>query len=373
MTTEIPRTMGRGLTRLESYLPSTRGETVFGEMRRMLDRAPQEQRDAQRLLDQGARAGATVGGVLAQHVNERGRSRWGRMFGVSATRRAEEAELVELLGVVGGVVGGGIARAKVHYDERRRREEVGRLVWQAVSLAATADGPVNAYNEALRWRVLDALDLTAAARARLAAAPLPTSYQALTVPPLQDGARDAVATYAFHAHANAAGEEAAARRIVPLLVRLGMSRSGGEHFAHRARAEYRSELDLLSHHYRMLQFAVIGVGHRLFLPLDVIAEAAGRVVRFDPYEAARAENLRVLAQVVRASAGVGAMALTGNVAPAMSIAAGLAEQLFGAAADGPAARGALAAVGADAGLPQAAVQTWLAWNNQDGQGSQGSQ
>jgi hypothetical protein len=57
----------------------------------------------------------------------------------------------------------------------------------------------------------------------------------------------------------------------------------------------------------------------------------------------------------------------------MSIAAGLAEQLFGAAADGPAARSALAAVGADAGLPQAAVQTWLAWNSQNNQNNQNGQ
>ncbi|SEF55560.1 hypothetical protein SAMN05216223_101322 [Actinacidiphila yanglinensis] len=363
MTTEVVRTMGRGLTRLESYLPSTRGSTVFGEMRRMLDRSPEEVQAAQRQVDNGSAVGTTTGGIVAQRLNEQARSPWGRTFGVSARKRAEEQEVVEALALIGGAVGGTLVRAKVRYDDRRRREAVGRLVWQVVNLAALAEGRVNEYNDALRWRVLDAMALNVRARDQLAASPLPADYQALQVPPLSEAARDAVATYAFHAYANAVGEMEAARRIGPLLMRLGMSRSGGEHFARVTRDDYRSERVPLSHHYRVLELAVIGIGHRLFLPLDVITEAAGRVVRFDPYEAARAENRRRLEQVVRATGGVGALLAGGTVAPAMSIAAAAAQQLFGPSAGSQAVGNALVAFGQDANLPAAAVQTWLAWNN----------
>ncbi|WP_141726216.1 hypothetical protein, partial [Actinacidiphila rubida] len=335
MTAQVARTMGQGLTRLESYLPSTRGATLFGEVRRMLDHAPEAQQAAQRMVDEAASFGAAASGRLARYTNERNRTFWERNFGVSPRKRAEEAELVEALAALGGVVGGGLARAKVRHDDRRRREAVGRLVWQVVNVAALARGSVNAYNDALRWRVLDALELDPRTRDQLAAAPVPASQQALVVPQLEPDARDAVATYAFHAYANAVGEEEAARRIVPLLVRLGMSVSGGEHFARTARVQYRSELDPLAHHYSVLQVAVAGIGRHLFLPVDVIADAVRRVVAYDPYEAARAENRRMVLQLVQAGGGLGALVSGGTVGPAMSIATAVAQQVFGPAAAPP--------------------------------------
>lgn len=361
-TTEVARTMGQGLTRLESYLPSTRGATLFGEARRMLDHAPEAQRRAQRMLDGASAAGAVAGGALAQRFNENNRTFWQRTFGASARRRAEEAELVELAAALAGAAGAGLAKAKVHYDDKRRREQVGLLVWQVVNLAALAEGTVNAYNDALRWRVLDALDLTPQVRARLAATPLPQSHQAIAAPELEQGARDAVATYAFHAYANAVGADEAARQVGPLLVRLGMTRSGGDHFARVARDEYNSESAALTHHYRALQLAVAGIGRHLCLPMDVIVEAAARVVRYNPYEAARAENRALLAQFLRASGAIGALASGGSVAPAMSIALSAAQQLFGPGVQPPALQGAFLAVGQEANLPQPAVQSLLAWN-----------
>ena len=365
MTAQVARTMGRGLTRLESYLPSTRGATLFGETRRMLDRAPEERRRAQEMVDGASSFSAIAAGMAARYANERNRSFWGRNFGVSARRRAEEAQVVEAFAAIGGAAGGGLARAKVRHDDRRHREAVGRLVWQVVNLAATAEGSVNDCNDALRWRVLDAMELDVRVRDQLAAAPLPASYQALQVPNLAADVTEAVATYAFHACANAVGEAEAARRIVPLLVRLGMSRGGGEHFARTAQDGYRSERDPLSRHYLVLQAAVVGIGRQLFLPLDVIADAAQRVVRYDPYEAARAENRRVLAQMLQAAGSLGALTSGAAVAPALSIAASLAQQLFGAAAQPASVEGAFVALGTSANLPQPDVQTWLAWNRRN--------
>ncbi|MFJ5308367.1 hypothetical protein [Streptomyces sp. NPDC088350] len=363
MTPEVARTMGHGLTRLESYLPSTRGAAAFGEMRRMLDQAPQAQREAQTNVDEAGALGATVGARYAQQVNERERSFWGRTFGVSAQKRAEEAQKVENYAAVAGLAAAALAEAKVRYDERKRREAVGRLVWQVVNMGALTEGVVNEYNDALRWRVLDALELNARARDRLATTPVPQSHQTLQVPRLETAARDAVATYAFHAYANAVGEDEATRRIVPLLVRLGLSRSAGDHFARVAQDEYLSERDPLSRHYRVLQLAVVGIGRHLFLPLDVMAEAAGRVVAFDPYEAARAENRQFVGQLIRASGALASIVSGGTAGPAMSIAVSAAQQLFGAAADRPAIEGAFVSLGQETGLPQPSIQSWLTWNS----------
>ena len=359
---QVARTMGQGLGRLESHLPSTRGAVVFGEVRRMLEQAPEAQRKARQMVDGAASFGATAAGMLAQYANERNRSFWGRTFGVSARKRAEEQQVVRALSTLGGAAGGGIAQAKVRYDDRKRRLAVGRLVWQVVNVGARAEGVVNEYNDALRWRVLEALELDPRSRDQLAAAPLPASFQVMEVPHLEVETRDAVATYAFHACANAVGEDEAARRIGPLLVRLGMSRSGGEQFARAASGEYRSERDPLTRHYRVLQVAVVGIGRRLFLPTDVIADAARRVVAFDPYEAARAENRRVVMQLLGAAGGFGQLMSGGTVAPAMSIATTVAQQLFGNAAGPPAIASAFTSFGQDANLPRPAVQNWLAWN-----------
>jgi hypothetical protein len=360
---EVARTMGRGLARLESYLPSTRASTVFGELRKMVDQAPAAQQAAQRKVDGAAHVGATIGGMLAQFAVERNRNWWERNIGVSARKRAQEQQATEALAAIGGLIGGGAARAKIRHDENKQRVAVGRLVWQVVNIAARADGrPIDEYNDALRWRVLDALELDTRARDQLAAAPLPDSYQAIQVPHLETDARDAVATYAFHAYANAIGEDDAAKRIVPLLIRLGMSKGGGEQFARAALKEYRIERNPLTNHYRALQLAVVGIGRHLFLPIDVIAEAARRVVEYDPYEAARAENRRMILQLVKASGGVANLMSSGTVGPAMSIATAAAMQLFGGATARPAVESAFVSFGREANLPSPAVQSWLAWN-----------
>ncbi|WP_157545466.1 hypothetical protein [Hamadaea tsunoensis] len=359
---EVARTMGRGLSRWESYQPSTRAQTAFGELRRVLDQSP-AQRRAQATVDTAAEFGANFGGGVAQYLNEQRRGFWDRNFGLSAKKRGEEAQLTEALAALGGLAAGAIARAKVRHDDTRYREAVGRLIWQLVNVAAVDDdGLVNECNEALRWRVLDALELRPQAREQLAASPVPDSYAAITVPHLEDDVRAAVATYAFHASANAIGEVRAAQRVVPLMIRLGMSKSGGEHFARRAQTEYLGESDSLNLHYKTLRIALIGIGRALVLPMDVIAEAAYQATRYNPYEAARAENRQLLVQAVGAASGFAGIGSGSGVSPAMSIVTSAARALFGMATTAPAIENAFTKLGREARVPQATIDGWLVWN-----------
>lgn len=357
---DVARTMGRGLTRLESYLPSVRGATLFGEVKRMLDRPGA----AQRAVEVGAHLGATGAGRFAQHVNENSRTFWERHFYVSARKRAEEAEAVEALAQLGGLIGSFIAGKAVQYVDKKAQEGVARVIWQVVGFAARADdGTVNEYNQALLWRVLDASQLDARARTQLGNAPLPTSYPTVEGIEVDAAAREAIATYAFHAKANEVGVDRAVREIVPLLIRLGMSKSAGDHFATKARAEYLSERASMTHHHRALMIAIAGTGRHLRIPYETIERAARRVILFDPYEAARAENRRLLAQFMRSTAGMAAALSGGHIGPAMSIATVAAQRLFGTvAASQPAVEGAFVSFGQDAGLAAPSVQSWLAWN-----------
>jgi hypothetical protein len=65
-------------------------------------------------------------------------------------------------------------------------------------------------------------------------------------------------------------------------------------------------------------------------------------------------------QLVRAGSRLGSIAAGSAVGPAMSIAAPVTRQLYGAAADGPAVDGAFVAFGQDSALPQPDVRSWPA-------------
>ncbi len=360
---DVARTMGRGLTRWESYQPSTRAATVFGETRRVLEQAPDVRQAAQEKVDTATGIGAFLGGVAATYLNEQSRSPFGRTFGVSARKRTKEVELTTALSMLGGELAGGIAKMKVRSQERSYRDSVGMLVWQVVNIAGRDDdGRVNAYNDALRWRVLDTLELDDRARTRLVSAPLADSLQSLHVPAISTQTRDAIAAYAFHAHAQALNENEAVRRIGPLLVRLGFSKGSGDAFARHALVEYLGESDSLTRHYDALALAVAGIARHLSIPLDIIMRTARDIVLYNPYEAVREQNWARLTQLVKAGSGI-ASALGGNATgPAMSIAAMAAHQLMSSSASRPAIDGAYLSLGTDANLPAASMQTWLQWN-----------
>ncbi len=260
--------------------------------------------------------------MIAQWANERDRNWWERNIHVSAHRRAEEQRLVEMAGMAAGTVGANAARGGIGHIDRRDRRDVATALFQYVGFAATrGSGSVNEPNQALLSLLLDAMQLDGRSRAAVEAAPIPQHLQSVRLPELDQGSRQALATYAFHARANAPGidVESAAADVEPILMRLGFTRPTSSEFARQACEDYATDREAISRHYVVLQAAVAGIGRNLHIPFALIAEAVRHVVAFDPYEEARAQNRQTILGILN-SGGSFAALLGGNIAPAMGIA-----------------------------------------------------
>ncbi len=355
-TAELTRTMGQGLMRLEGHLPSLRGNTLYGRIRRWLDTPGK----AQGAVDAAGAVGAFLAGMLAQRANERNRSWWERHVHVSAHKRAEEQQRVEAAGLLGGTLGSSAVRGGIAHVDRRDRRDVATALFQYVGFAATrGSGSPNEPNAALLSLLLDAMELDERSRATVEATALPQSLNAVRLPSLDEGSRQALATYAFHACANASPNDlgAAVAGVQPILMRLGFTMPASAEFAAHAQSGYATDRDAISRHYVVLQAAVAGVGRRLSLPFAHIAEATRRVVAYDPYEAARAQNRQAILNVVQSGGSVAAL-MSGNIAPAMGVAVRVAQQVFGGAAAPQAIEGSFVEFGREASLPPDEVRSW---------------
>ncbi|NUR61252.1 MAG: hypothetical protein HOV87_21710 [Catenulispora sp.] len=335
-STDIPRTMGRGLAELENLLPAR----------------PATPTAAQNAVTSAvAVVGDTAAGQASRLYLERveaNRGFIGRNFYVSARQREAELRRAQGIAVAAGIaaslVSSGVAAWAQKSAQGREAEASARAAYQYVRFASMGrDGAISPPNEALSARVLDAFGLSENRRRRVVASTFSAELSGLGDCRLDEPGRIALAHYVFHARANAFGLDLADDASVPVFMRLGMSISEARRFARDAHQEYLAERSALTFHYAVLQSAVGGIGLKLEIPFDRIQAAAARVTAFNPYDQARAENRKLLAAGLNTGFRLAMVAGTGHPGPAMSIAASAASALFGRPEGDAATRAALEA------------------------------
>jgi hypothetical protein len=352
--------MALGLNRLGQALPAVRGLTAAGDIRRVLAANVQAVIDA---------VGETAAESTADQIRQQQEARrtwFQQTFYVSRRQLAQEQEEIRkgardagaLASVVTGATMQGIQWGLGRWDLRGSARIIRRVIGAA---AAGPDGQLTEAGEVILLGAVDGFGLSARARVRLNAEPLPRSVRELQGCALQEPLLSAVAAIAFSAMAAATDTGDARRRMPHLLLRLGMPQPTAEAATHTAMNEYLSARMLLTDHYRILQSAVAGTALQLRLPRAHIVAATERVIACNPYEEARKANRRDLAKCVANGARLAALLHSGTpIGPAMSIAVGALGHVIPRQAPTPAPQltAAFQAYATANGLPQEQVQIW---------------
>jgi hypothetical protein len=353
--------MALGLSRLGQALPAVRGLTAAGDLQRALAA------NAQTLVE-------AVGGHKAAAVARRARAQqeasrtWRqKTFWVSPHQQAREQEEIrtrsEMAGLGWSV--GAIAAVRGAQWVMGRWDAGGSagIVRRIIGAAALGpDGQLTEASEVILLGAMDGIGLSAGARRRLDAAPLPGNVAELRGCALEEPLLSAVAAIAFSAMAAATDTGDAARRMPDLLLHLGMPRPTAEAATNAAMDEYLSARMVLTGHYRVLQAAIAGTALQLQLPIAQIVAATERVIACNPYDEARRANRRELTELISSGARIAAVMHPGTPAgPAMSVAVNVARRLFPRQGPAPAPHQLAAAFQAYAtanGLPPAQAQIW---------------
>jgi hypothetical protein len=244
--------MALGVSRLGQSLPAVRGLTAAGDIQRALTA------NAQTLVDAvgGHMAAAEARRVRAQQ--EADRSWRQKAFWVSPHQQAREQEEIRTRSEAAGLrwSAGTIAAMRGAQWVMGRWDARGsaRKIRQVIGAAALGpDGQLTEASEVILLGAMDGIGLSAGARRRLDAAPLPRKVAELRGCALEEPLLSAVAAIAFSTMAAATDTSDAARRMPDLLLHLGMPRPTAEAATSAAMDEYLSARMVLSGRYRVLR------------------------------------------------------------------------------------------------------------------------